>query len=417
MPLTGNLLQARRDSLAFLLDARARYGDVVRLRLGPLVLHMVSSPEGAKQILKTAHGVYLRTTPTNARLRDIIGDSLLTTDGCPWQARRKAIAPTLAPAPSLAMTPIVGRLAENVTKRWAAADSSVAVNSDMMELTLAIITEVLFGVPIGDEAARMERALSDVLLHHWRRVQSPFDLPHRLPTRSRRAFTAGTTELRNILARLQAQADPGRTASMLARLGGLNADDELLTLLLAGHETTANALSWALWLLATHPDEQDRLRSEAQIILGNRAPTANDLPKLVHATRVFEETMRLYPPIWLLDRQATEDDEIAGYRIPGGTTVIVAPWVIHRHPDYWKDPDKFKPDRFIRRPVPFTYIPFGAGPHACVGGNLAMVEGPLILATLLRSIRLSVIGRSVPQPFPGLTLRMRQPLRLAVTAA
>ncbi len=412
LPLTGNLWWVRRDALGFLLEARARYGDVVRLRMGHLVIHVVSSPTGVKHVLKTEHRNYLRTTPTNVRLIDIVGRTLLTTDGKEWEGRRKAIAPLLTPERSAAIAPMVARLGDGMAARWLAADDAVTINPALMELTLAIMTEVLFGIPIGDDAPRMEQALSAVLEHHWRRVQSPLDLPHRLPGRSRRKFTAGTAELRAILARLRAMAHGEQVAGILARLTGLNADDELLTLLLAGHETTANALSWALWLLATHPEYQEQLHDEAVAVLGERVPTPDDLPKLVHATRVFEETMRLYPPIWLLDRQAVQDGVVDGFGIPAGGTVVIAPWLVHRHPDLWSDPDQFLPERFAKRPAPFTYIPFGVGPHGCVGGHLAMVEGPLILALLMRRLRLRPADRVQPKPMPGLTLRMTKPVRL-----
>lgn len=414
LPLTGSLWWVRRDTLGFLLSARARYGDVLRLRMGHLVIHVVSSPAGVKHVLKTASRNFVRTTATNARLIDIVGHSLLTTDGKAWESRRKAIAPLMTPERSGQITPMVARLSNQMITRWCSADIPVVINPDLMELTLAIMTEVLFGVPIGSDAARMERALSVVLEHHWRRVQSPLDLPHVLPTSSKRSFTAGTKELRAILARLRSAAPSDHIAGIMARLSDLNADDELLTLLLAGHETTANALAWALWLLATHPEHQQRLYDEAVAVLGERQPTPADLPQLVHATHVFEEAMRLYPPIWLLDRQAVAEDEIGGYRIPADSTVVIAPWLVHRHPEWWSEPERFDPDRFVKRPAPFTYIPFGAGPHGCVGGHLAMVEGPLILALLMRRIRLRPADRAQPKPLPGLTLRMTTPLRLLV---
>lgn len=416
LPLTGNLWWVRRDALGFLLDARDRYGDVVRLRMGHLVIHVLSSPAGIKHVLKSAHRNYVRTTPTNARLIDIIGRTMLTTDGKEWEGRRKAVAPLLTPERAAATAPMITRLSAAMASRWLATDGPVAINPALMELTLAIITEVLFGIPIGDDASRMEQALSAVLEHHWKRVQGPFDLPHRLPGRSKRGFAAGTAELRAILARLRTAARGDQVAGILARLAGLNADDELLTLLLAGHETTANALSWALWLLATHPDHQQRLHDEAVAVLGDRIATPDDVPRLVHATRVFEEAMRLYPPIWLLDRQVVAEDVIDGYRIPAGGTVVIAPWMVHRHPELWPEPERFDPERFAKRPAPFTYIPFGAGPHGCVGGHLAMVEGPLILALLMRQVRLCPVDRTQPEPMPGLTLRMTRPLRLGVEA-
>ncbi len=414
LPITGQLFWVKADSLQFLLNAHARYGDIVRMRMVHLILHSIASPESIEQVLKKSHKNYIRTTPTNARLIDIIGENLLTTDGPKWQQRRKAIAPIFSPERCQEFVPVISRITKSMAHKWRKSQKPIIVNPDMMGLTLAIITEILFGVPIGKEAPRLESALTAVLDHHWRRVQSPNDLPHRIPNRGRSAFKAGVKTLRDITGRLKAQANSDRIAAILSRLSGLQADDELITLLLAGHETTANALNWACYLLGQHPECQECLRDEAKAVLGDREATAADVPRLVYATSVFQEAMRLYPPIWLIDRLVVADDNLCGYHIPADTTVVVAPWVVHRNPDYWPNPSEFNPTRFEKRPRPYTYIPFGAGPHGCVGGHLAMIEGPLILAELIRHVRLMPLTKIEPKPMPGLTLRMKKPLSMRV---
>jgi len=218
LPITGQLWWVKADSLRFLLASREQYGDVVRIRMVHLIIHMVSSAEGVQQILKTKHANYLRTTPTNARLLDVVGPSLLTTDGKDWAQRRKAIAPIFSPERCQEFIPLIGRITDEMASRWRAGTGEISVNPALMELTLAIMTEVLFGVPIGDDTTRLESALSAILAHHWRRVQSPNDLPHRIPNPSRRAFNNGTKTLCDIMGRLKQACEPRSSCCDFATL-------------------------------------------------------------------------------------------------------------------------------------------------------------------------------------------------------
>lgn len=410
LPLSGNLWSITADVLGFLLRTEERYGAVARARLGHLTYHLISDPDLIEQVLWRRAERYTRASQANRKLVDITGSSLLTTVGEGWRKRRKLIAPFFSRERMLAHVPVMRELTGRRLRAWTTGE--VDATATLMELTCAIASQVLFGTAVEDPA--LPRAMEDILAHHWRRLKDPLQLAHRLPTRSRRAFDAGNRVVAGIVGAVQDRAGDGTLLGALqsAAKGGadVRVPDELVTLLIAGHETTANALGWAMHLLATHPEEQELVRREAQ----QADADAWAQVKLSAATRAFQEAMRLYPPIWLIERQAVVADEVGGYDIPPGSNLIVAPWVMHRSRRWWDAPESFTPERFRTTPPKHVYIPFGIGPHACVGANLAMTEGPLLLAAIARSWRWRPVPRTVVQPQPGLTLRMKRPLRLLV---
>jgi cytochrome P450 len=270
---------------------------------------------------------------------------------------------------------------------------------------------VLFGSAVDNPA--LGQAMEGILAHHWRRLRDPLQVSHRLPTRSRKAFDAGNRVVADLVAKLGKSQAAGTLLAALRAAApehGITVNDELITLLIAGHETTANAVCWALHLLATHPEEQERVRAEACAATEEAWSTLT----LPCATRVFQEALRLYPPIWLIERGAVQDDEVGGFHIPAGANLIVAPWVMHRSRRFWDEPELFQPERFHRSPPKHVFIPFGIGPHACVGANLALTEGPLLLGLIARRFRWQQVPRAVVTPRPGLTLRMKSALRLLV---
>jgi cytochrome P450 len=419
LPLSGNLWSISQDVLSFLLQAEARYGAVVRTRLGPVTYHLVSDPALAEQVLWRQAERYTRDSPSSRKLQDITGSSLLTTVGPAWLARRKLIAPYFTRAHILARVPMMTALAERHLERWASSGAERALDATawLMQLTCSIASQVLFGVAVEDPALSL--AMDGILSHHWRRLRDPLQLAHRLPTRSRQAFDAGNRVVAEIVGGLGTTSGVGtllgalQEAAAAGGVAGLRVQDELITLLIAGHETTANALGWALHLLAVHPEEQQRLRDEASAA-GPQALAQIELPT---AVRVFQEAMRLYPPIWLIERQALLENQVGGFPIAPGGSIIVSPWVMHRSQRFWDRPEQFLPERFRRAPAKHSFIPFGLGPHACVGSNLAMTEGPLLLALIARRWRWRPQPRTLVAPQPGLTLRMRRPLRLLVEAA
>ena len=315
--------------------------------------------------------------------------------------------------------------------RWeCAAGRPFDVASEMMRLTYTIAGRTLFSADVSDpaEMEEVEEAMAVLLAHTYRRLERLAEPPEWLPTIGRHRFRKARAAVDRVVYRILAQRrsgeeGKGEPADLVARLlrerdeetgQGMTDEqvrNEALTLLLAGHETTANALTWTFYLLARHPEVQERLRDEAGQVFGDRAPEASDLQSLVYAERVLRESMRLYPPIWAMERRAVRDGELGGYPIPGGSTVVVSPWVTHRHPGFWEEPERFDPGRFTEersagRPS-LAYLPFGAGPRFCVGGHFARTEALVILAMAARRWRLRLVPGHAVTPKAGITLRAR----------
>jgi cytochrome P450 len=418
--LLGHLLPLRRNTLGYLCEAQRRCGDVVRLRLGPIALHLVSHPELIAQVLHTRAQRYDRATRSAKLLADITGESLLNTNGAAWARRRRLAGPSFHPQRVLGLLPAMGRATARAVETWrdAAREQGVVdADASMMGLTLAMVAEALFSVDLERAAPQLQRSLTDVLEHTWRRVESPLDLPQRFPTRSRRRFREGLAVLDGLVRGILDQRHAGERkgdlldALMAAKDGDGAPDDallrnETLTFLLAGHETTAHALAWALHLLSRHPEAAAKLRQEARDVLGDRDPAAEDLPKLRFTLACFQESLRLFPTIWILERRAVEADEIAGFRIPKGSSVLISPYVVHRHAGFWEDAEAFSPERFLDAAPKPAYLPFGLGPHACIGEGFAHQEALVILPLLLRAFDLEPAGPA-PVPQAGITLRPR----------
>jgi cytochrome P450 len=305
------------------------------------------------------------------------------------------------------------------------------VYNEMRRLSLDVVTRALFGVKVQEDTRAAGHAfavLSEALTNHLYSPLFFLFLHPGLPTPSNRRARAALRTLDrivgSIIARRRAQGPVDGEDDLLSLLlhardeeadgGGMDdrqVRDEVMTVLLAGHETTAMALSWTWYLLDRHRDVAERLRAEILGALGDRDPTIEDLPRLEGATRVIEEAMRLFPPAWIIMRVAKEEDEIGGYRVAPGTLVMLSPYLTHRAPEVWPDPERFDPDRFTAersegRPR-FAYFPFAGGPRQCIGSEFAMTEATLVLATIIRRFRLELASRRKVVPQPMITLRPR----------
>jgi cytochrome P450 len=422
MPLSGNLYSFRRDVLALLTNSRARYGDVVRFRLGPMVIHLVAHPDGIRHVLQERAEQYDKETRSSAKIRGMTGLGLLTANGAFWHRQRRLMQPGFRPATVATFVAGMEEAADAMLDRWSAtAGTPFDLASEMMRLTYTIVGRTLFSADVSGDADAVEQAIAVLLAHTYRRLERVVDLPLSVPTPANRRFQAARATLDRVVYRILAERrsrpageHPDDLLSILLRERdeetGLGMNDEqlrneTLTLLLAGHETTANALTWTFYLLAGHPEIAERVAAEAD------PDPASDLAGLELTERVLREALRLYPPIWILERRAVVTDVIDGFRIPAGSTVVVSPWVTHRHPDLWEEPERFDPDRFTTersegRPL-LAWVPFGAGPRYCIGGHFAMTEALVITARVMRRFRLRLVpGRSV-EPLPGITLRAR----------
>ncbi len=433
--LFGSMADLQRDRLKFATDLALNYGDVAMFRMGPLPLYMVYHPNGIRHVLVDNKRNYTKDTPVFGLLKGLLGNGLLLSEGEFWLRQRRLMQPMFHRERIAGFGRIMTGAAQKALESWqpAAAEGRVVdISREMMRLTLDVACRSLFSMDIMGKASAIARSVDLVLEDFIFRFDHPFYPPANVPTLRNRRYRAAVAELDRIVygmiaARKGAVEQPGDLLSLLMEArdeetGEAMTDkqmrDELVTLLIAGHETTANALTWALYLLSTHPDVERRLHAEIETVLGGHAPEAADLPKLEYTRMVVDETMRLYPPAWITNRMTVADDAVCGYRIPKGATISICPYVTHRLPEFWENPEGFDPERFTlekvkARPM-FAYFPFGGGPRMCIGKNFALTEAPLVLATILQRCRLDLCpGREVRKR-PLVTLRPEGGLPMTV---
>ncbi|WP_164001597.1 cytochrome P450 [Pyxidicoccus caerfyrddinensis] len=427
-PLLGNLRALRKDPLTFFPAQVREYGDVVRIRVGPMYVTLLAHPDLVRHVLQDNARNYNKQTRGFAVIRELLGQGLLTSEGDFWLRQRRLAQPAfhrqrLAGFAST-MVDATEDLARALEPRIASGQP-FDVAEDLTHLTLRIAGLTLFGTEVGGESRAVGDALGRVQTFANSRLTQLIPLPRALPLPSHRRFEkdAGTLDrvVRAIVERrrreggehhdlLQMLMD-ARDEDTGERMSDTQLRDEVMTLLLAGHETTASALAWTVMLLSQNPDVRRNLEAELSRELSGRTPTVEDVPKLALTRRVVDESLRLYPPAWIFSRAAIQDDVVGGFRVPKGSYVLIVPWVLHRHPKLWDNPDAFDPDRFLpereRERPRFTFFPFGGGPRQCIGNQFALMELVLVLATLLQRVRLDLAPGHPLAPAPAITLRPR----------
>lgn len=434
--LLRTLTALRRDPLASFLEATREYGDLIHFPLLHRSFYLVTHPEHVARVLHENHRNYHKGTRTYAKIRALMGEGLITSDGAVWRRHRRLVQPAFHHQQIASFATIVTGLTAEAITQWRGRTERQApldIAQEMMHLTLRIVGRALFGQEVGSDRGSIGAAITVALDHTARRAEGIFD-PGPLPTPAARRFRRALAQLDELVFQLIAERRrslKGRSdllAMLLEardertgdRLSDAELRDQVLTLLLAGHETTATALTWTCVLLCAHPQVQDRLRSEVGK-LGERTPEFADLANLPFTRMVLQEAMRLFPPIWIIERRAVGEDVIGGCRIPAGATLALSQYVTHRHPAFWDDPERFDPERFrperaAGRPR-YAYFPFGGGPRACVGAGFAMMEAQLILAMLVQAFRLELVPGQQVAPRPGITLRPRTPIRMRLEEA
>lgn len=428
--VVGQTLEYARDPLGFFTRCAREYGDVVRLRLGGTRVYLVSHPALVEEVLRTRAGDVIKDRFTQS-IVPIVGRGLVTSEGDLWRRQRRLTQPAFQHQRTERYGTAMVEFARGLAATWAEAardpvDPSRDVHEDLSALTLAIVGKTLFGSDVGGAAQRLGPALADIMRHYLSPVTFlPFH--HLLPIRSARAFRAGMRVVDRVVyglvrQRRQSAAGAGAegTDDLLGRFlaahdedGSKMTDrqlrDECVTLFLAGHETTALALTYAFHLLAHHPAADARLHAELAAVLGDRPPTPADVPRLEYTSAVISEAMRLYPPVWAIGREAVRPFTLGGFQVTRGTQLVVSQWVLHRDPRWWNDPDAFRPERWegdlAHRLPRGAYIPFGAGPRVCIGNHFAMMEAVLVLATLARAVRLEPAPGRALGLVPSITLR------------
>ena len=425
----GDLLAFRRDPLGTLESLARRHGDVAGMRFGPRRVTLLSDPERVREVLVTRHREFIKSYALQ-RARVLLGGGLLTSEE-PLHLRQRRLAQPAFHRERIAayaadMTAYAARMAEEEWRDGAEVD----VAREMNRLTLAIAGKTLFGAEVAGEAEEIARALTDAL-GLYKRLTNPLGpLLDRLPTpgtlRMRRARARLDATIYRIIAeRRRTGEDRGDLLSMLllaqdtegdgGGMSDLQLRDEALTIFLAGHETTANALAWTWHLLAGNPQAEAALHAELDRVLAGRLPTVDDLPALPYTRAVLAESMRVMPPAYVVGRQPLRDMEIGGFRVEEGSIVLMSPWVIQRDPRWWPDPLRFDPARWtpeMEAALPkFAYFPFGGGPRKCIGEGFAWTEEILVLATLAARWRVRPVPGHPVEPEPMITLRPRHGIR------
>ncbi|MSP74457.1 MAG: cytochrome P450 [Myxococcales bacterium] len=438
-PVLGNIRAVMRDTLGFLVKAQTEHGDVVRCDFGPMVAHLVSSPSGVRHVLQDNHRAYDKQTRGYLKLRGLLGQGLLTSEGDFWKRQRRIAQPAFHREHLASFADRFVIEGEAQLETWAKPETwaqtgpgSTAkrdLSADMMAVTMRIVGHTLLSTDVSDDAATVGHALHVVLEEMNKRIHQPFGFVEWLPVprtirylRAKRALDLIVmrliSERRQRLERTPSEA-PVDLLTMLMSMRDADTGegmtdrqlrDEVLTLFLAGHETTANALTWTYFHLAQNPAVLTRLRAEVDSLLGDRRPTLQDVPRLSYAKAVLQESMRLHPPAWLIGRRALEPDVIDGYRVPKGSLVLLSPYVVHRHPAHWPASETFDPSRFLdgRAPEPksFQYFPFGGGPRVCIGTQFAMMEATLLLSLFVRGVDISLaVAPEAVKLEPLITLR------------
>jgi cytochrome P450 len=422
--LIGNMPLASSDPLAIFTRWAREYGDVFYYRAAYIHVYFFNHPDLIEAVLVRQYQNFLKDRVLQ-NSRWFFGDGLLTSEKEVWRKQRQLCQPAFHRERTASYAALITQYAEEMLRYWNNA-ASLDVHQEMMQLTLRIVVRALFNVE-AEAAGQVSAALNVVMrnISGARMILPPsFRL---LPTPGMYKFRRAVEELNRtvygiIALRRKEQNDSGDLLSMLMHAHGESGEqmsdqqlrDEVMTFLLAGHETTALALSWTWYLLSRNSATEQQLHEELNQVLSGRAPTFADLSKLVYTECVIKESLRMYPPAWSLARTVIKDFEIAGYKIPSGANVVMSQWIMHRDPRFFRDPERFDPDRWrgeaSTRLPKFAYFPFGGGPRQCIGASFAMMEAVLLLATIAQKFRIVVQGEDV-KPVPSFTLRPKNGIR------
>lgn len=429
----GHLREGFDDPLALFSRSLAAHGDIVRLRFGRHFYYLLNDPEAIHRVLVENHRNYKKSR-YHLGMERVMGQGLVTSDGDFWRRARRLAQPAFHRERIAAMVAVMRDATRALVERLTRAEGETLQLDDALRgLTFRIVCRALFGAEVEGEVDDYGRAAifaSDF-------ANRPYYLPAWVPTADNREFARCMALFEGLVGRWitasRAAAPSGGAHTVLsmlaeardeatgARMSDRQLRDEAMTLLLAGFETTSNALAWTFVLLSRHPEVEGRLRASVVEALGARDPGADDLPALGYVTQVLHESMRLYPPAWILERESLGEDRLGGYVIPPGTTVAACPWVLHRRASLWTDPERFDPDRFAPprlQAIPrCAYLPFGAGPRVCIGNTFATVSSTVILAMVVRSLRLELVPSHPIVPEPATSLRLRHGVKVVPRAA
>lgn len=431
--MLGHLASYRRNPLRLFRNASLESPDIVRFRMGHMALFLVIEPRYIRHILQEHQRNYVKGVSYQS-LRLLLGNGLLTADGPGWQRQRRLIQPAFLKQTLVGKLDILAACVTRLLERLRdhAGGPPFDLVPEMMRLAFDVVGRTVLGIDIAEEADDVEHVFAQSSHFVYERMQSIVKLPEWWPGAGMRRFR----RLRRLLDRLvvrvierHRRAGAGSQALLAALMAARDPDtgqpmsdrqlrDELLTFIGAGYETTGDGLCWIFHLLSSEPAVQSRLEEEVDTAIGDRAPDGADLSRLTYAGQVIDESWRLYPPAWAFTRSAVEADVIDGHQIPKNAIVVISPYVNHRHPRFWTDPEHFDPDRFAPgRDIPnFAYFPFGGGPHMCVGKHLSLFEVKVALAMIVRRFRVRIVPGQTIRPDPGIALRPVPAMMVTVEA-
>lgn len=438
LPIIGSLLNARSDPLKFALNLTYSYGDIASYKIGTFKGFFLNHPDFIKRVLQYNYQHYNKDNLNYKMLKPVLGEGLLTSYGDKWLQSRRAIQPIFHSKQIERFSTTTVNATEEALNNWSLnAKRGVVLNLsvELMHLTLKIVSGSLFSTDIGNDAEKVVQAFGPINEKVSLRFRSMYILPLWLPSPGNIKFKMARAKLNNVVNTIIAERQQQNVVKedLLDMLLAANNEtserslsnemlrDEIMTLMLAGHETTAMLLTWTIYLLCRHSDVEMQLRKELNDVLGGKSPGVTDLPHLQFMDRVLQESMRLYPPVWIISRKACSTDEMGGYMIPKDTIITLSPYTMHRHPDFWPDPEVFDPDRFCQDQVAnrpkYAYFPFGGGPHHCIGSDFALMEAKIILAMILQRFRMKLATSYPIMPEPLVTLRPGKEVKVNLSYA
>lgn len=433
LPMLGNTLAFLRDPLGTLHTLQRNHDRLVHLRIGGRNQYLVLRPEDVKHVMQENHRNYGRS-PAFEILKIFLGNGLLTSDGDFWRRQRRLAQPAFHRQRLAALTTTM--IAE--TASWIAelkqhnTQQPVNISQAFMDVTMRIVCKTLFGSDTTGKLDGLSTALDTLNYLANKKMLSPLRFPYSWPTpdniRSKRARAQVDSFIYGVIdQRRQQHQDKDDLLGMLLsaededtgeKMSDQQLRDECVTIFSAGHETTAVSMAWTVYLLSKHPDVLARLQTESRAVLGDvTMPPPDAFRSLTYTLQVVQESLRLYPPAWVLSRRAHHPDHIGPYTIPAGDTALISPYLLHRDPANWPDPDRFDPDRFAPggpkdQLHSYAYLPFGGGPRLCIGNQFALMEMQILLAMLVRSFELKPVPKQRITPKPLITLRPNQTIRI-----
>ncbi len=428
--ILGVMSDFSRDTFGFIERCR-EYGDVVSMRFLYLTAYFLYHPDDIEYVVATNAKNFIKSRNQRSPLfQRLVGNGLLTSEGETWKRQRRLAQPAFHRHRINAYAETMANYAERMISTWNAGEER-DLHRDMMRLTLEIVVKTLFNADVSEDADKVGRVLSRIVTPFAGQATIKWILDNRLPTTTHRRFNQDAREIDMIVFRIIEERrssghDEGDLLSMLlkardedgSQLNDKQLRDEVMTIFLAGHETTALTLSWAWYLLAQNPKVEEKFHAELTEVLGGRLPTLDDLPRLQYTEKIAKECMRLYPPAYALGREAVKECEIGGFRVPAGAQVFMFQWSTQRDARFFADPERFLPERwteeFSNSLPKYAYFPFGGGPRACIGNYFAMMEVVLLLATIGQRFRFSLVPEHAVTLMPAMSLRPADGIRVKV---